>query len=609
MSLVSLMAPELVLMVVACGLFLLGVSSKASSRRLAPAIALVTLLFVFAWQWIYAWQKLGAGNPAVVPTVATDDWLTFTVGSFAVYIKGLVAGVGVLLVLLAWPTNRGATGSASMDFGHEAGEFYALMLLSLSGVFLVSGANDIILLFLGVELASIPTYIMVAISRPLPVAQEAGVKYFFLGAMAAALMLFGFSYLYGVTGVTKLVGTVAEPGILEKFHDAATHGGGLGAWHVLGIVMVLAGFAFKIAAVPLHAYAGDVYQGAATPVTAFLAFVPKTSGFVAIIKTLYAVGAGPTWSLWNVPPVIVNLIIIVAGLTMTVGNVLGLLQFNVKRVLAYSSIAHSGYMLVGIAAMTHAPQLLAQGRATPEQVISIQSQSLSGVLFYLAAYGIMNIGAFGVLMLLPTREVTYAPEGETSGPIEVTPTGAREAHRAAARTARPMPATTAETFDDLAGQGRRHPALGLAMTVCCLSLIGLPLTIGFFGKFYLVLPALHSGLVWLVVVTMINAAISAAYYLRIVQAMYLRPLPEAEFGGVQAADVAGSAAARHAAEVAAERLPLPITAAVAVSVFGTLMLGIVLPATNGLTDRTRNAVQVGPGTPVPTVQQANATGR
>src|SRR3954451_23869470 len=244
MSLVSLMAPELVLMVVACGLFLLGASSKASSRRLAPAIALLTLLFVFCWQWIRA------SNPT---DVSTDAWLTLTVGSFAVYIKGLVAGVGGLLVLLAWPTNRDATGSASLDFGHDAGEFYALMLLSLSGVFLVSGANDIILLFLGVELASIPTYIMVSISRPLPAAQEAGVKYFFLGAMAAALMLFGFSYLYGVTGVTKLAGTVTEPGIFEKFHHAATHGGGLTAWHLLGIVMVLAGFAFKIAAVPLHA--------------------------------------------------------------------------------------------------------------------------------------------------------------------------------------------------------------------------------------------------------------------------------------------------------------------------------------------------------------------
>jgi NADH-quinone oxidoreductase subunit N len=605
MSLVSLMAPELVLMVVACGLFLLGVSSKASSRRLAPAIALLTLLFVFCWQWIRA------SNPT---DVSTDAWLTLTVGSFAVYIKGLVAGVGVLLVLLAWPTNRDATGSASLDFGHDAGEFYALMLLSLSGVFLVAGANDIILLFLGVELASIPTYIMVSISRPLPAAQEAGVKYFFLGAMAAALMLFGFSYLYGVTGVTKLVGTAAEPGILQKFHEAANHGGGLTAWHLLAIVMVLAGFAFKIAAVPLHAYAGDVYQGAATPVTAFLAFVPKTSGFVAIIKLLYAVGSGPVSSFWNVPPLIVNLIIIVAGLTMTVGNVLGLLQFNVKRVLAYSSIAHTGYMLVGIAAMTHAPQLLAQGRATPNQVETIQGQALSGVLFYLAAYGIMNVGAFGVLMLLPTREVTYAPAaaaeaGETSGPIEVTATGASEAQAAGTATSRhprPLPATTAETFDDLAGQGRRHPWLGLAMAVCCFSLIGLPATIGFFGKYYLVLPALHSGLVVLVVVMMINAAVSAAYYLKIVQAMYLRPLPEEELGGAKQSE---EAEARHTAERKLSMLPLPIAAAVALSVFGTLMLGIVLPATNGLTRRTQEAVQVGPASPAPSARQANAAGR
>src|SRR6185437_2236815 len=142
--------------------------------------------------------------------------------------------------------NKEVTGNAALDVGHEVGEFFALMLLAITGIFLVASANDIILLFLGIELASIPTYIMVAISRPLPAAQEAGVKYFFLGAMAAALMLFGFSYLYGVTGVTKLVGTAAEPGILEKFHDAATHGG-LGAWHLLAIVMLLTGFAFKIA--------------------------------------------------------------------------------------------------------------------------------------------------------------------------------------------------------------------------------------------------------------------------------------------------------------------------------------------------------------------------
>src|SRR4051812_5028023 len=292
-SLLQVLWPELVLCATACLLFLLGCSSKASARRLAPILAIIALVFVFVLQ-------LRSLDGAVMQ----DDWNTVHIGAIAHYIKMLAAGIGVIFVLLAWPTNAAATGNRALDFGQDAGEFYGLMLLSIAGIFLVAGANDIILLFLGIELASIPTYIMVSISRPLPVAQEAGVKYFFLGAMAAAIMLFGFSYLYGVTGVTKLAGTVTEPGILEKFHDAATHGG-LTAWHLLGIVMVLAGLAFKIAAVPLHAYAGDVYQGAATPVTAFLAFVPKTSGFVAIIKTLYAVGAGPTWSLWNVPPLIV----------------------------------------------------------------------------------------------------------------------------------------------------------------------------------------------------------------------------------------------------------------------------------------------------------------
>src|SRR5688500_18261948 len=208
MTLVSLIAPELLLIAVACGLFLLGCSSKASARHAAPVIALASLVLVFFWQFTHA---LGS------PEVRTDEWRTVTINSFALYVKVLVAGVGILLVLLAWPTNRDATGSDSMEFGRDAGEFYALMLLSLAGVMLVAGANDIILLFLAIELASIPTYIMVSMSRPIPVAQEAGVKYFFLGAMSAAVMLFGFSYLYGTTGMTSL------EGIQTLFGTGATH--------------------------------------------------------------------------------------------------------------------------------------------------------------------------------------------------------------------------------------------------------------------------------------------------------------------------------------------------------------------------------------------------
>src|SRR5258706_14335974 len=202
---------------------------------------------------------------------ATDASATFRVFHFAQYVKLLTAGIGAILVLLAWPTNAEGTGNSAMNVGQETGEFFGLMLLSLTGIFLVAGANDLILLFLGIELASIPTYIMVSISRPNPLAQEAGVKYFFLGAMSAAIMLFGFSYLYGTTGATNLYE------IMLNLHPKNASGVidwaariTLTPWQSLAVLMLVAGFAFKMAGVPLHFYVGDVYQGAATPVTAFL---------------------------------------------------------------------------------------------------------------------------------------------------------------------------------------------------------------------------------------------------------------------------------------------------------------------------------------------------
>src|SRR4051812_21591989 len=382
MNLTDVILPELILIVIACGLFLLGVSSRAAARRASAMLALIGMVAVIVVQGSVVGQQAGR--------TIQDFSGAIEVGPFANFIKLITGVVGVLLVLLAWPTNRDATGSRSLLFGHDAGEFYGLMLLAAAGLMLVADSNDLVLLFLGIELASIPTYIMVSMSRPLPAAQEAGVKYFFLGAMAAAIMLFGFSYLYGTTGMTRLseIRTLLNP-------PGAAPGSELPhnftAWQVLAVCMLLAGFAFKIAAVPLHTYVGDVYQGAATPVTAFLAFVPKTSGFVAIIKVLVAVGGAD----WRVPPEVVSPLWGLGVLTMTVGNTLGLLQHNVKRVLAYSSIAHSGYMLVGITA------LVAAGNAAldPHSRVEIQQQALAGVLFYLAAYGVMNTGAFGVLML------------------------------------------------------------------------------------------------------------------------------------------------------------------------------------------------------------------
>jgi NADH-quinone oxidoreductase subunit N len=520
----SLLLPEIILVTVACVLTLVGCSMKVASRKVAPFLALLALVAAF----IVLCTRSDAAHAGY------DFTNTFRIFHFADFIRTLAVGVGILLVLLAWPTNAEGTGNPALNVGQETGEFLGLMLFSLTGVLLVAGANDIILLFLGIELASIPTYIMVSISRPTPVAQEAGVKYFFLGAMAAAVMLFGFSYLYGTTGSIKL------DQIAKVFHGASSSP--LTPWRTLAVVMLIGGFAFKIAAVPLHVYAGDVYQGAATPVTAFLSFVPKTSGFVALIKILYTVG-GPTWT---VSPQITKLLWILAVLTMTFGNVLGLLQYNIKRLLAYSSIAHSGYMLVGVATLV----------GTTDR--SIQSSALQGVLFYLTAYGIMNAAAFGVLMLLPARDNVYGSWRQASA------SGA---------------GTSAETFEDIAGTGRRHVGLGLCMAVACFSLIGLPLTVGFFGKLMLIKPALAAGFNWLVVLTMLNAAISAAYYLRIVGTMFLREVP---------ADESDAAAANMPTPTSH---PLPIALSIGLSVLGTLILGIVLPATQTVAGRADTAAR------------------
>src|SRR5258708_22296706 len=218
MSLLSLLVPELILIAVASVLLLLGLSNKASSRRLAPLIAMAALIITFGIQ-IYFVTTVGGPTQHDGETAAYG---TLRVGEFTQYIKLITLGMGIMLTLLAWPTNDDATGNTSLHFGHDAGEFFALMLLSIAGLLLVAGANDIMLLFLGIELASIPTYIMVSVSRPIPMAQEAGVKYFFLGAFAAAIMVFCFSYLYGATRSTNLYEIILK----LAPHDAA----GLSYW-------------------------------------------------------------------------------------------------------------------------------------------------------------------------------------------------------------------------------------------------------------------------------------------------------------------------------------------------------------------------------------------
>jgi NADH-quinone oxidoreductase subunit N len=474
--------PVLTLIATACALLLLGAFTGARYSRLGAALALAALAVTALGQTCQFYtgvSDLGVSN-AIIGGIT---------GSYV----GLIAScTGILFVLLAWG------GRGSLAVGGERNEYFALLLLSLSGLALTGLANSTILLFLGLELASIPTYIMVAISRPVEAAQEAGVKYFFLGALAAALMLFGFSYLYGASGTVLLSGngmiylqgTAAPAAALTDF--ASAHAAGLPALAKLGLVFALAGFAFKMAAFPLHVYAADVYEGAASPLTAMLSVVPKVAGLAAIVKVLVAIG-GPAG---HFPHDVGILVAIISLLTMSVGNVLALLQFNVKRTMAYSSVAHSGYMLAGVAAMLLAP------------TASIQVAALTGTLVYVGTYAIMNTGIFAVLQQLPSRK-RWGDSAASQDAVERRGTA------------------SAETFEELAGQARSHPGLGIAMAICSLSLVGIPFTGGFIGKLMLVGPMLDSGVLnWLVIAMMINAAISAGYYLRLPGAMFFRPAPD-----------------------------------------------------------------------------------
>jgi len=504
-ALLSILVPELVLTAVACALLLMGCSSKLAVRRLTPTVAMGGLLAGLLWML--------SGSIGALPGEPTDALLLDGIARFVRPVSLIIAAT---MLLLAWPSRPDGSGNAAVEYGADAGEFFGLALLSIAGLLLVSVANDLILLLLALELVSVPTYVMVAISRRRVAGREAALKYFFLGALSVALLLLGFSYLYGATGQINL----GE--IRRVLAGGGASTAALGSWPMLALVLIMLSLAFKLAAFPLHFYVGDVYEGAATPVTAFLAFVPKAAGLIALIRVLQIVG-GRGMAPMHLPEQLTQLLWVLAVATMTIGNVLGLMQSNVKRVLAYSSVAHSGYMLAGLAAVS---------------IVGLPA--LQGALFYLTAYGLMSAAAFGVLMLLPGRN------GES-----------------------------AETFEDIAGQGRERIGLGLAMAVACFGLTGIPLTIGFVGKLALIRPAFGAGMILLGVIIVINAAISAGYYLRIVATMFLRPPPAA--GPDTAAIPAGG--------------NFPAALAIAVSVCATLLFGTVPPATDSLLDMADSSIR------------------
>ncbi|MHC4995056.1 MAG: NADH-quinone oxidoreductase subunit N [Planctomycetota bacterium] len=453
--------PEIILTGSAFAVMIVGLSPKLAVRRATYPITASALLI--AAIVAAAGQAMGVQD---VPAMA-----------LFVKVASCLVGLVLLMGLAEVPDELTLGQKTSQVFDPNRtsrGEFYGFFLLSLTGLMLCAGADDLIWLFLALELTSLPTYVMVANSRRSLRAPEAAVKYFFLGALSAAITVYGFALLYGATGSTML------PQITETLAAQINTGGQISTLALAGVMLSVLGVCFKIAAVPMHAYTPDVYQGAATPVSAFLAYVPKAAGFVILTLVLATVG----WPLDRAPvgdntagQIIVSILWLIAALTMTVGNAMAIRQSNVKRLLAYSSVAHSGYMLVGLLAGP------GEGAST---------NGIAAMLFYLVAYGLTNAGVFAVIGLLKKA-------GEE-----------------------------AETLNDLKGLAHRRPGLAAILAICVLSLLGMPPLIGFWGKLWLLSAAVSTGFVTLGVVLVINSALAAYYYLRIVMTAYMHDPDESE---------------------------------------------------------------------------------
>ncbi len=360
----------------------------------------------------------------------------------------------------------------------RAPEFFGMLLLINAGSMLVAASNELIFLFVGLELVSIPTYLLLYLSRRDSASQEAATKYFFLSIFSSGLLLFGFAYLYGMAGVTNLKSLAYLAQVPSTMPNVPHPILGL-----VAVVFVMAGLGFRVAAVPFHFYAPDVYQGSPTIIAALLAWVPKGVGFLALLRTLTAVIPSdvvpPDDTLTQQAAVLAWLIAVV---TMTLGNTVALAQTNLKRLFAYSSIAHAGYLMIGVAvAFRNGPRTAG---------IMLGSEA---ILYYLVAYGLMTLGAFAVIIGLSSAE-------------------------------RPV-----ETVDDLAGLAKAHPVMALAMAICLFSLAGIPILPGFWGKLRIFMAAFSASsrddapmYHWLALIGAINSAIGAYYYLKIVVAMYFR---------------------------------------------------------------------------------------
>jgi NADH-quinone oxidoreductase subunit N len=435
--------PELAVMVTAGLILMIDLVIRDRERAWLPLVALSGLGAAVGW----AAGLILADQEAVVFSG------TYSLDNFSIFFKFMLIGVAGLVIL------------ASADYVkklHNQGEFWALLLLATSGMMLLAGARDLILIFVALELTSICQYALAAFVRD-GKGSEAGLKYILLGAVASAVILYGMAFLFGIAGTTKLVAADGGPSISALILEGDS---GTRAAIVAAGVLLAAGLSFKVALVPFQMWVPDVYEGAATPVAAFLSVGSKAAGFAVILRVFYqGFGFGPesfASSDWS------NTFAALAAVSMTLGNVLALVQTDIRRLLGYSSVAQAGNIAIGVAA-------IAAG----------STNGASGVTFFLATYAFTNLGAFFAILAISQKIDSYR-------------------------------------IADYAGMARRTPLLAAVLAFCFISLTGLPPTAGFIAKMYIFNAAVQSDLVWLVIVGVVNSAISAYYYLRVVGHMYLR---------------------------------------------------------------------------------------
>ncbi len=401
-----------------------------TSRKPLGVLAILGTLAAIATS---AWQLSLPAGTAFFNTIRTD--------AFSGFFHLLIGGI-VLVTLLV-----------TLDYfeGHSThiGEFYALILFSAVGMMFMTSAVELLMVFIGLEISSISTYILAGYRKHSAHSSEASIKYFLLGSFATAFFLYGVALCFGATGSTNIY-TIA----------AGVAAGAAPRLLTIALGLMLIGLCFKVSAAPFHVWTPDVYEGAPAPVVGFMSTAPKAAAFAVLLRITYA-GFGSMSHVW------IALLWIIAVLSMTIGNLGALSQKNVKRMLAYSSIAHAGYLLVAFTTFT--------------------AQGLSAACFYTAAYAAMNVGAFAIISFL---------SGYDERRVNLT---------------------------DYAGMARRHPLASAAMAVFLLSLIGIPFTAGFFGKFYVFTSAMHSGQWIIAVIGLLNSGLAAVYYLRFLAQLYSQP--------------------------------------------------------------------------------------